>query len=63
MFVALSDFSTYDSKAYFVSLTEEGLTQLEGTNDMKSVDVENYKFCIPIEDLIAAYNQVHGTDY
>lgn len=63
MFITLSDFSTYDNKGYFVSLTEEGLIQLEGTNDMKSVDVENYEFCIPIEDLVAAYNQVHGTDY
>jgi hypothetical protein len=63
MFVTLSDFSTYDSDAFFVQLNDAGMSQLEGNNDMKFVDVENYLACIPIGDLIAAYNQVHGTDY
>lgn len=63
MFVTLSDFSTYDRDAFFVSLNDAGLAQLEDSNDLKFVDVENYTVCIPISDLIAAYNQLHGTDY
>lgn len=63
MFVTLSDFSTYDRDAFFVSLNDAGLAQLEGNNDLKFVDVENYNVCIPISDLIAAYNQLHNTDY
>jgi hypothetical protein len=63
MFIMLSDFSTYDSKAYYVSLNKEGLNQLEETSDMKLVDAKNYKICIPIADLIAAYNKLHRTNY
>jgi len=62
-FITLSDFSTYDHDAYYVSLNDEGLTQLQETNDMKNVDQKTYKVCIHIADLIAAYNELHGTDY
>lgn len=63
MYVTLSDFSTYDSDAYYVVLSPEGQSQLENTNDMKCVDVGNVELSIPIGDLIAAYNQLHGTNY
>jgi hypothetical protein len=63
MFVALSDLSTYDSDGYYVSLNGAGLDELESTNDLKSVSTDNYRFCIPIADLVAAYNQLYGTDY
>lgn len=62
-YVTLSDFSTYDSDAYYVVLSPAGQEQLENSNDMGFVDVENVEVSIPIVDLIAAYNQVHGTTY
>ncbi len=63
MYVALSDFSTYDSDGYYVILTPEGQSQLENSLDMKCVDLHNVQLSIPIGDLVAAYNQVHGTSY
>lgn len=63
MFVTLSDFSTYDRNAFFVSLNEDGLAQLDANNDMKNVDLKNYNACISIHDLLDAYNQIHGTDF
>jgi hypothetical protein len=63
MFIALSDLSTYDTDGYLVALNGAGLEELESTNDLKSVSVHNYTVRIPISDLIAAYNQLYGTDY
>jgi hypothetical protein len=62
-YITLSDFSTFDSDAYYVILSPEGQAQLESANDMKCVDVGNVELSIPIGDLIAAYNQLHGTNY
>ena len=63
MYVTLSDLSTYDSIAYLVALNEAGIDQLNEVNDMQNVDASNFEAIIPLSDLIAAYNQVHGTSY
>jgi len=63
MYVTLSDFSTYDSIAYLVALNDAGIEELEEVSDMQNVDEKNFEAIIPLSDLIAAYNQVHGTSY
>ncbi len=61
--VVLSDNSTYDGAnlVKLVYLTEKGRDQLEESYDFKHVDNDEYGFVF-IDDLIEAYNQVHGTD-
>lgn len=63
MYVTLSDFSTYDSNAYFVVLNEAGVAELESVSDMQNVDEKNFEAIISFNDLISAYNQVHSTSY
>lgn len=63
MYVTLSDFSTYDTDAFFVVLNKAGESELGAVNDMKNVDGENFEAIIPLSEMIAAYNQVHGTCY
>ncbi len=62
-YVALSDLSSYDSQAYYIVLRPNGQKQLEETNDIGSVLADDVELSIPITDLIAAYNQLHGTTY
>jgi hypothetical protein len=62
-YVVLSDGSTYDGTQGVVVcyVTEIGLEQLEVNLDMKFVE-DCEIASIPIEDLMDAYNQVHGTN-
>jgi len=63
MYVTLSDFSTYDNNAFFVVLNKVGEEELSAVNDMKNVDGENFETIITLNEMIEAYNQVHGTSY
>jgi hypothetical protein len=63
MYVTLSDFSTYDTNAFFVILNEAGIAELDSAGDMKNVDENNFEAIISFNDLISAYNQVHSTSY
>lgn len=62
-YVVLSDGSTYDGTqgAVVCYVTEIGLEQLEVNNDMKFVD-EHETISVSIDELMDAYNQVHGTN-
>tara|TARA_Y100000310_G_C20364574_1_gene660562 strand:- start:477 stop:719 length:243 start_codon:yes stop_codon:yes gene_type:complete len=61
--VVLSDNSTYDGSNLnkLVYLTEKGKDQLDESYDFKHVDQDEYGFVF-IDELIEAYNQVHGTN-
>jgi len=60
-YYVLDDMSTFcGSGAFVVYLTEKGESQLEESLDMKHVDPDEI-VSISVDDLIDAYNQVHGT--
>jgi hypothetical protein len=70
-YVVLGDGDSFDSDdgCSIVYVTEAGQVQLEGATGISGVTevgfrhVENSeKEVIPMKDLIAAYNKVHGTD-
>ena len=63
-YVVLDDWSTFscDDGCTFVYLTDEEQDALEECNDFKSVDEDNAEnIVITIDDLVDAYNQIHGT--
>ena len=66
VYVVLDDESTYGSVdgAAIVLLTSDGLDALQPSNDFKHVprDSDHIQVYVTINDLIDAYNQVHGTD-
>jgi len=66
IYVVLDDESTYGGVdgASIVLLTSDGLDALEPTNDFKHVprDSEHIQIYVTINDLIDAYNTVHGTN-
>ena len=65
-YMVLDDWSTFSGAdgCTLVYLTDEDQVSLEECNDFKGVDPANAResLFIRIEDLIDAYNQVHGTD-
>ena len=64
-YVVLNDWSTFSGAdgCTFVYITSEEQESLEESNDFKSVDEDNAEnVVIGIEDLIDAYNTVHGTN-
>jgi len=61
-YVVLSDGSTFDvvnHDCIVAWITAPGKTELEESYDFQNVEPED-KMYIPISDLIAAYNEVHG---
>lgn len=66
LYVVLDDESTYGlvDGASVVLLTSDGLDRLEETMDFKNVprDSDNIKTYVTINELIDAYNMVHGTN-
>jgi len=63
-YIVLNDWSTFSSAdgCTLVYLTNKEQDALEECNDFKSVDEENAEnIVVHIEDLVDAYNQVHGT--
>jgi len=60
--VVLSDGSTFDvvnHDCVVAWITETGKAELEESYDFQNVEPEDTMY-IPISDLIAAYNEVHG---
>lgn len=66
LFVILEDGSTFSPAdgCLLVWLSHDSLTTLEDNDDdITTVDLDaKGNLSIPIEDLIEAYNEVHGTD-
>jgi len=62
-YVVLSDASTFDGLdgCFVAFVSDKGQEELEACSDFKAVE-DGEAVDIPLEDLIAAYNQVHGTD-
>lgn len=63
-YIVLDDWSTFSGAdgCTFVYLTDDEQDSLEECNDFKSVDEDNAEnIIISIDDLIDAYNQIHGT--
>ena len=63
-YIVLDDWSTFSGAdgCTFVYLTDEEQDALEECNDFKSVDEDNAEnIVITIDDLVDAYNQIHGT--
>jgi len=60
----LGDDSTYDlaDDAAIAMLTQEGQDHLSDAMDFRAVHDDDAVY-INLGDLIAAYNQVHGTNY
>ncbi len=64
-YMVLSDWSTFSGAdgCTLVYLTDKDQASLEECNDFKGVDPGfSENVVIHIEDLIDAYNQVHGTE-
>lgn len=63
-YVVLSDGSTFDSTDGVVVsfLTDKGQKQLHDNLDYKSVENDEVDFEITMDDLLDAYNEVHGTN-
>jgi hypothetical protein len=62
-YLVLDDHSTYSlAQGGFVAyLDENGEKELQETNDFKWIESDNIKI-ITLDDLMDAYNQVHGAD-
>ena len=63
-YIVLSDASTFDGvDGCFISyVSDKAQEEIEACSDFKAVE-EGEAVDIPLEDLIDAYNKVHGTDY
>ena len=63
-YIVLGDGNAFDSEEFssIVYVTEAGQVQLEGASDGFRHVKDSEKEVIPMRDLIAAYNKVHGTD-
>jgi len=63
IYFVLSDNSTYDANGFLAVLTERGNEELSEALDFKSVSEDEIVEEISLNDLIEAYNLIHGTDY
>lgn len=63
IYFVLSDNSTYDANGFLAVLTEQGNEELSEALDFKSVSEDEIVSEISLNDLIEAYNLIHGTDY
>ena len=62
-YLVLSDASTFDGAdgCFIAYVTDEGQEELLECSDFKAVEDDQF-VGVTLNDLIAAYNQVHGTD-
>lgn len=63
IYLVLSDNSTYDANGFVAVLTQRGNEELSEALDFKSVSEDEIVKEISLNDLLDAYNQIHGTDY
>lgn len=63
IYFVLSDNSTYDANGFLAVLTQRGNEELSEALDFKSVSEDEIVSEISLNDLIEAYNLIHGTDY
>ena len=63
IYLVLSDNSTYDADGFVAVLTERGNEQLSESLDFQWVSENEIVEEISLNDLLDAYNQIHGTDY
>jgi len=63
IYLILSDRSTFDSDGFVALLTERGNDELKESLDFKNVSDSEIITEISMDDLIEAYNKVHGTSY
>lgn len=63
IYLVLSDNSTYDADGFVAVLTERGEEELQEANDYIGVSEGEIVEEISLNDLLDAYNQIHGTDY
>ncbi len=66
-YVVLDDLSTFGGVdgAVVAVLTEAGLAGVDACSDFKAVDIcskEHVEALVTLDELLDAYNQVHGTD-
>ncbi len=62
-YLTLSDRSTFDSDGFIAILTELGNDELAESMDFKHVSETEIITEVSMDDLIKAYNKVHGTSY
>jgi hypothetical protein len=62
-YLVLSDASTFDGAdgCFIAYVTDEGQEELEACSDFNAVEDDQFAG-VTLNDLIEAYNQVHGTD-
>tara|TARA_B100000214_G_scaffold372675_1_gene351378 strand:+ start:1722 stop:2012 length:291 start_codon:yes stop_codon:yes gene_type:complete len=60
-YLVLDDGSTYSSNGQVVYITRQGSKQLEMFNDFENVDYDEMEV-ITLDQLLNAYNKVHGTN-
>ena len=62
-YVVLSDWSTFDgtSDCCVAYVTDEGNEELEACSDFKAVESDQVEYIL-IDDLLDAYNKLHGTN-
>jgi len=60
-YLVLDDGSTYASDGSVVYITRQGSKQLEMFNDFENVDYDEMEV-ITLDQLLSAYNKVHGTN-
>jgi hypothetical protein len=62
-YIVLSDSSTFDGVdgCFIAYITDVGQEELEACSDFKAVEPEEFEI-ITMDELLDAYNQVHGTN-
>ncbi len=62
-YVVLSDASTFDGLdgCFVAFVSDKGQEELEACSDFKAVEPEEFEI-ITMDELLDAYNQVHGTN-
>ena len=63
IYFVLYDNSTYDANGFLAVLTKRGNEELSEALDFKGVSEDEIVEEIPLNNLIEAYNLIHGTDY
>jgi len=62
-YIVLSDSSTFDGTegCFIAYVTDTGQEELEAVSDFKAVEGDQFGF-VTLDELIEAYNKVHGTN-
>jgi hypothetical protein len=63
-YMVLSDASTFDGTdgCFIAYVSDSGQEELEACSDFKAVEDDQF-LGVTLNDLIDAYNKVHGTDF